>query len=457
MQVTKKSRNQIRIQNIVFVVLFLGAMVMLAILSSRYLISSDWTADARNTLSPASTELLKTISEPINVTAFVRQDPQSKVIQKRITQIIARYQKHHDAINLRFINPDTEPQMTRDLGIRVEGEIVIRVGERSENLQNLTEQSFTNALQRVARSAERFLVFLQGHGERSPLGRANHDLSDWSTQLQSKGLKVQSINLAETPQLPSNTSILVIASPQVNLLPGEFSIISKYLADGGNLLWLTDPGELHGLEGLAEQFGIEFIPGIIVDPTTVSLGIQDPRFTIITEYGAQAVTANFDTVTLFPQASGIDVVEGSEWQAEPFLTSAANSWSETSELKGELELNAGEDIPGPLNIGMIITRNIGDAEAVESGNEQRVIVIGDGDFLSNTYLGNAGNLNLGLNIINWLSRDENFIDIPARTANDLKLELSPFSAGLIGLGFLFIIPLSLLGIGLFIWWRRRQA
>lgn len=455
MQVTKKSRIQIRLQNIIFVILFLSIIGMLAALSNRYIISSDWTADARNTLSPASTELLKTIDGPISITAFVREDSQSQAIRKRITQIVARYQQHHADVKLRFINPDTEPQMTRDLGIRVEGEMVIRAGERSENLQNLTEQSLTNALQRVARSAERYIVFLEGHGERSARGRANHDLADWATQLQSKGLNIQSINLANTPQLPDNTSILVIASPQVSLLPGEFSIIARYLADGGNLLWLADPGELHGLGGLAEQLGIEFQPGIIVDPTTVSLGIQDPRFTIITEYGAQAVTANFDAVTLFPQASGIEVVEGSDWQAEAFLTSAANSWSETAELQGELELNAGEDIPGPLNIGMILTRNTGETE--NASNDQRVIVIGDGDFLSNTYLGNAGNLDLGLNLVNWLSRDENFIDIPARTANDLKLELSPFSAGLIGLGFLFIIPLSLLGIGVFIWWRRRQA
>ena len=455
MQVTKKSRTQIRLQNIIFVILFLSAIGMLATLSNRYVISSDWTADARNTLSPSSTELLKTIDKPISITAFVREDPKSSAIRKRITQIVGRYQKHHEKVTLEFINPDTEPQMTRDLGIRVEGEMVIRIGERSQNLQNLTEQSLTNALQRAARSADRFIVFLEGHGERSARGRANHDLADWVTQLQSKGLNVQGINLANSPQLPDNTSILVIASPQVSLLPGEFSIISKYLADGGNLLWLADPGDLHGLDALAEQLGIEFQPGVIVDPTTVSLGIQDPRFTIITEYGAQPVTENFDTLTLFPQASGIEVVEGSDWQAEAFLTSAANSWSETSELKGELELNAGDDIPGPLNIGMILTRNNADTDNANS--DQRVIVIGDGDFLSNTYLGNAGNLDLGLNLVNWLSRDDNFIDIPARTANDLKLELSPFSAGLIGLGFLFIIPLSLLGIGIFIWWRRRQA
>jgi len=38
-------------------------------------------------------------------------------------------------------------------------------------------------------------------------------------------------------------------------------------------------------------------------------------------------------------------------------------------------------------------------------------------------------------------------------------ESSTFGYGgaALGIGFLFIVPLSLLGIGIFIWWRRRQA
>lgn len=83
-------------------------------------------------------------------------------------------------------------------------------------------------------------------------------------------------------------------------------------------------------------------------------------------------------------------------------------------------------------------------------------VIGDGDFLSNTYLGNGGNLNLGINIINWLSRDDNLIAISATTAPDTQLNLSRNAALLIGFGFLFALPLALFAAGWMIWLKRRR-
>jgi len=445
MKVTQKTHLQLRIQNIIFIVLFLVVVAMLAWLGQRYNFSLDVTENNRNTLAPASIELLKKIDGPISITSFVAESD-------RIKKFIKRYQRYKKDISLTFIDPDIEPQLARENGIRVKGELVLRYGDRRENLQVLTEQVMSNVLQRLGRSADRYIVFLEGHGERSPRGQANHDLSDWADQLQARGLNTQTINLGVTQKIPENVAALVIAGPQVNLLPGEMSIIGNYLTAGGNLLWLSEPGELHGLGVLAEQLGIEFLPGMIVDPTTQRLGLDDPRITVIAEYGTQAVTNNFSNLTLFPQASAIEIVEGSEWQADPFLVTAANSWSETGPLKGELALDPGEDIPGPLNLGVVLTR----AQPTDSQQEQRVIVIGDGDFLSNQYLGNAGNQDLGLNLINWLSRDDVFLDIPVKTATDLSLEFSPTTAGLIGLIFV-LLPLVLLVIGFIIWRRRRRA
>ena len=445
MNVTKKTHWQYRLQNILFTLLFLVFIAMLAWLGQRYNFSYDATENNRNTLSPASIELLKKIDGPVSITSFVAQS-------ERIEKFIKRYQRYKKDISLSFIDPDIEPQLARENGIRVKGELVLRYGDRRENLQVLTEQVMSNVLQRLARSAERYIVFLEGHGERSPRGQANHDLSDWATQLQARGLNTQTINLGATQKIPENVAALVIAGPQVDLLPGEMSIIGNYLANGGNLLWLAEPGELHGLGALAEQLGIEFLPGMIVDPTTQRLGLDDPRITVIAEYGTQAVTNNFSNLTLFPQASAIDLVEGSEWQADPFLITAANSWSETGPLKGELGLDAGEDIPGPLNLGVILTRN----QSTDTQQEQRVIVVGDGDFLSNQYLGNAGNQDLGLNLVNWLSRDDTFLDIPVKTATDLSLELSPSTAGFIGLIFI-LLPIVLLVVGFLIWQRRRRS
>ena len=100
---------------------------------------------------------------------------------------------------------------------------------------------------------------------------------------------------------------------------------------------------------------------------------------------------------------------------------------------------------GPFDIGLLLTKQA-----------QRIAIIGDGDFLSNAYLGNAGNLDLGVALINWLVGDDELISIPVTTGNDIQLNLSKIHSIIIGLGFFLALPILLLSIGTLIWWRRRH-
>jgi gliding motility-associatede transport system auxiliary component len=94
--------------------------------------------------------------------------------------------------------------------------------------------------------------------------------------------------------------------------------------------------------------------------------------------------------------------------------------------------------------------------AANEKTQQRIVVVGDGDFLSNAYIGNVGNLDMGLRMVNWLIHDDRFIDIPAKTASDKSLQLTETSVAVIGFGFLLAIPLSLMGTGFLIWRRRKR-
>jgi ABC-type uncharacterized transport system involved in gliding motility auxiliary subunit len=82
--------------------------------------------------------------------------------------------------------------------------------------------------------------------------------------------------------------------------------------------------------------------------------------------------------------------------------------------------------------------------------------MGDADFISNQYLGNGGNLEIGVNLINWLSHDDRLIAINPRPAPDTQLELSQPELTVIAAFFLILLPLGLLGSGLRIWLKRRK-
>ena len=463
MDVTRKTTLGLRLQRYSFIIMFLGTMGLLAWLSTQYVQQADWTAGSRNSLSADSERLLDSLKEPVVITSFAREN---EALRNQVRDLVARYQRHTPEITLEFVNPDKEPERVRELGVTMDGELRVTYQGRSERVQELTEQAITNALLRTARQGERWISFLSGHGERNPSGQANHDLGNFGAELGRKGLKVQTLNLSQNPQIPDNTSLLVVASPRVNLLPGEIDILRRYLDQGGNLLWLTDPGEHGGMDGIAEYLGISFLPGIIVDATTQLFGIQNPDFVLVPEYPAHPVTRELRAMTLFPHTLALEWDRREGWEGQPLLSSQSRAWTETGPMAGDIGYDAGSDErAGPLDIAFALTRQRDNAapEAgadanAESGEsrEQRVMVVGDGDFISNAYLGNGGNLDLGLNMMSWLSNDDSFIAIRATSAPDQSLNLSSTAQAIIGLGFLFAVPLGLLGSGVFIWLRRRK-
>jgi ABC-type uncharacterized transport system involved in gliding motility auxiliary subunit len=456
MQITRSSRRQLQLQNLIFLVGLLLMVGLLAWLSTRYTYQADWTSSGRNTLSVDSRKLLDQMPGAIHITAFAREN---QALRDQINDLVTRYQRYKPDIQLSFVNPDADPDRVRELGITLDGELQVAYQGRSETVQNLSEQSLTNTMMRIARQKQRRVAFLSGHGERDPRGQANHDLGRFGALLEQKGISLETLNLAETPAIPDDVNLLVVAEPRTALLPGEVQLVHRYVREGGNFLWLAEPGNLSGLEPLAETLGVEFLPGVVVDATTQLFGIDNPAFALIPDYPMHAITRELSSLTLFPQAAALEVTAPEGWQAQPLLTTLDRAWTEIGELSGTIRFDRDSDERmGPLDIGFALTRPRPktDAGSDEVASEQRVVVLGDGDFVSNAYLGNGGNIDLGLSLFNWLNHDDTFISITARTASDVNLQLGQTAQVLIGFGFLFGLPALLLASGIVIWWRRRR-
>jgi ABC-type uncharacterized transport system involved in gliding motility auxiliary subunit len=144
---------------------------------------------------------------------------------------------------------------------------------------------------------------------------------------------------------------------------------------------------------------------------------------------------------------------------ESLLRSSAKSWNETGHIPkaGESgdtirqDADAGE-IPGPLDLGFALTR----VSPRPDKREQRIVALGDGDFLSNSFLGNGGNREYGQRVFDWLLGDDAQISVPGRTAPDRELKLSQGALTSLALIFLVGLPLALVIAGLGIAWRRRK-
>lgn len=463
MKLSNQSRLQLYIQKIIFLLLFTCSIGMLAWLTNHYTYQIDLTANKRHSLSSSSIQLLNALDKDITVHAYTTEE----VTQKAIKEIIDRYRQVKSDFNLRLLNPDIDITEAQQDGIVMNKPFafVIYYNNRMEHINSLSEQAISNALLRLNRRDNQQVVFLSGHGERNINGDDNRAYATLNRQLTEMGFNLQVVNLLEKP-LPDNTKLLVIAAPENNYLAGEIKPLEKFINNGGNLLWLADPGELQGLDKLAASLGLQLQNGVIVDNNTdlrQTLNIQHPAIIPVTEYFPHIITNTIRYNTLFPLARGISPLTNentvNNWQAEALFSSYGKSWSETGGLTEEVEFNSSAgDIAGPVTIAVALHRaiqNTGESTVVQN-QTQRIVVIGDSDFLSDTYLGAGANLNLGLNIFNWLIGDDDFVSVEVKPSADTKLELNDSQLIIIGFGFFLVIPLLLLITGFRIWYLRNN-
>ena len=450
MEVTSSSRLQHRIQFIIFITLFTTCISLLAWLSTEYTFRSDWTAGKRNSLSEDTVKLLQQLDGQITIRTYQSDNPTT---HQAVKEILERYQTHTKNLTFKLVNPDLEIDLAKADGINSYGQTIIKYNNRQESLDSLNEQNITNALIRLSRTSQPVITFIQGHNERNPDDAANTGYSTFKKQLMDKGLNIDSINLLETP-LSTDIKTLVLAAPNHKLLAGEVEQIINYINQGGNFLWLQDPGDLHNLEPLEKLLGIEFLNGILVDNNPSlreTLRIQHPAVIPIISYGQHKITEEMRYNTLFPISNAIDFNKESPWTITPLLITLPGSWSETAGFTMDVEFEPKKgDIEGPHTPGLALERN------TDNNLSQRIVIIGDSDFLANTYIGAGANLALGLNILNWLNTDDTLIAIHPKSAPDLTIELNDSETAIIGLGFLVILPLLLSGTGVFIWQKRRK-
>ncbi len=440
--------NSPMLRNLLFVAVLLGTTGGLGYLANLHPLQHDVSFNANNSLEPASIAVLKQLNGPVNITVYAtEQDARLGDIRKIIREFLSLYQRYKSDIKLVFIDPEKEPEKARAARIQLNGEMVLEYAGRSEHLTQINEQIVTSTLLRLAHTREQTVMYLEGHGERKLDGIANFDLGSlFGAKLKQNGFKLNSLNLAIAQEVPDNASVLVITQPQLDLLSGEVDKLLRYVEHGGNILWLIDAEPLHGLERLAEKLDLLLPPGMVIDPAATEMNAP-ATWSLGASYPPHAITRNFNLITAFPQARPLAWNEGTDWHHQVLVEVAARGWVSNS---GKPKFDKAHDTPGPAVIAVALQRNIND-------RTQRIVVVGNGAFLANSYAGNGGNVDLGVNMVNWLASEEHLITLQPRAAKDSNLVLSSMQLNFISIFFLLVLPLVLALTGGLIWWKRRRA
>jgi len=394
----------LRFQNILFTILFLALVGLIAWLGKTYHTEFDFTHGQQNSLHASTQKLLKKLNKPLELIAYIPNDAK---VHLALKNRVDKYKKYKKDISLEIIDPALNPDRAKKDGIQFSGQLLIRLGDKSEIVSSVDEQTVINVLQRLSRDKPRLAVFLEGHNERQPFDENSNGISKLVNVLETQGFNIQPHNLIRTQSIPSDATFIVIAAPQKAYLEAEVKIITDYIKQGGNLLWMHEPGEMFGLDNLEQQLGIVINEGTMLDANQAlqdMLGIKHPAAIAIIDYGESELTKDLTAPTIFPFTTAIARDEESnkaeqdeKWKYQPLLTTLPTSWLESGEIQGDVKFDDEADKPGPLDIAMTLTRP---NTTNEKAPEQRIVVIGDSNFMLNNFIGQGSNLELATNIFN---------------------------------------------------------
>jgi ABC-type uncharacterized transport system involved in gliding motility auxiliary subunit len=192
-----------------------------------------------------------------------------------------------------------------------------------------------------------------------------------------------------------------------------------------------------------------------------------------------------NVATFFPMTRSVEKGDAPpDWSVSELFSTTSGSFA-TSELdvvEGELRRHPEKEREGPINLAVAATYEVpkaagdeapkseaaaGEGEAADIAEEKagdaadaekaqgRVVVTGTSLFARNNFLQRGGNLDLFLNMLNWLSSDEDLISIRPKEPENTPLDISESEMKRLFWGTVIGLPLVIVITGIRVWWLRR--
>ncbi len=314
------------------------------------------------------------------------------------------------------------------------------------------------------------VAFVEGHGERDCIKEGDRDYNRFAREntfrysLINQGFDFEQLTLDR--EVPAHVSILVIADVKSSMPESHLQHLKNYIARGGDLFIAAEPKRQGTMNAITELFGVRLMEGRLVKPSTDYQA--DLMFTRSTKEAGELADAfasvhRYKQVVVMPSAVGLqyDGAAGKGYVAKPlFVTDSAGAWNELETVDfvdDSVAFNpaAGETAAADVATAVALSRKV-------NGKEQKVIILGDADCISNGELGHtrkdvmAANFMLIAGSFNWLSDYEAPVDVsrPPFTDNDIHIGKTGFKVTKIA--FTGVLP-ALMTLGyLIIWFRRRR-
>ena len=453
----------------VYVLVVLGGLVIAGFLANRYNKSYDATANKRFTLADQTLKVLDGLKQDVKITLY---EQTSRMDAGR--ELLDRYANASPHVSVAYIDPEKMPQEARAAGVRTFGTIQVTTANSKEDAKSLTEEEVTNALIRALKGGPRTACVAQGSGEHSISETGRTGYSAVKSLLESHNYTTKTISLLQSDTVPADCSLLVVGGPRFDYLQPGVDAIKKYVDGGGSALLMLGAPVKMGDEKIADNdvllaalkgWGVTLDKDLIFDTNPLGrlFGIG-PFVPLVTEYEYHDIVRDMrDSATAYPMARTMEVGTADKVTVSKLFSTSPSSRA-TTEL-GSAEVSTQGTRQGPFTIaaagkvtvdgGNGATPTTDGAASSTDKKEGRFVVVGSSDWVSNGYINLSANEDMFLNMVNWLSSDEELISIRPKDPDDRRLELTGEQMNKLFYFTVLLLPACMILIGLRVWWVRR--
>ena len=441
-----------------YVLIVIAAVVLANVLADRYNKSYDSTANKRYSLSEQTAKIIKGLKQDATITYF----NQSTHFREG-KDLLDQYANLSPRLRVKYVDPDKDPELAHEFGIRSYGTAVVQIGAKREEAKSMTEEGITGAFIRNLKSNTRTVCFTGGSGEHQPDDSDRQGMSKFKEILAKDSYDSKSIDLLSKAEVPGDCTTLVVAGPTKNYEQPEVEAIKKYVENGGRALFMLDPplklgheeiADNDALTNLLESWGVTLNKDLILDlnPLGQIVGVG-PQVALVTSYASQPIVDQLrGTATGFPLARSLEIKNTDKTSVQKLFDSSSTSLATSNLSSPEIEklVNDPKNKKGPLTLAAAGTFNTG-----KENSQGRFVVVGSSTWAANRFIDSLGNNDLASNAVNWLSSDEDLISIRSKPPEDRRITMTGRQLAWVRATSQFALPFVVVILGVGVWWKRR--
>lgn len=462
-----------------------AAVAVLALANSAlnlHHVHFDLTREKIYTPSDKALSVVRELTRPVKLAYFYRADDERGLRAERIVTLMGHTNPLLEVVTA---DPNKKPDLARSVGARTYNSAVIQAEGRRVVVHSVDETEIALGIQRVLRQHVVAVCFTEGHNEFPPdnysfhthveglaghehdgaasavIRASAHGIGRLRRALESIGYEIRKVRPAIDGAIPSDCRVLITASPRTTFLPEESVMIEKYLEGGGALLAMFDLGFVlePKLAGLMSKLGLTLPQAQVVDPK--SNYSANPEMVAVTGYNAHAITRSV-SFTFYPGIRPIMIGKPADSiKTVPVIASTAASFAKPVQPIVEREVhtaasgaNDGAQI-GPRPRSHDLAAAIEGVLPGPNSRPFRAIVIGDGDFASNSFFPFMSNNQLAISMVRWLAREDKGTAIATSVRVPPLILLTNTQMQAVFGVLVILLPLSVLAVGGLMWWARR--